>query len=85
MRTSLDLPDELMRRAKIAAVERGTSLRDLIGQALTRELDSPANPPTARRRGSFPVFRSASPGNLALTNAEIGRLELEKDGNDFID
>jgi hypothetical protein len=42
MRTTLDLPDELLKRAKIEAVERGTTLRDLMGAALERELRQPA-------------------------------------------
>ncbi len=47
MRTTLDLPDELLRRAKIAAVERGCTLRALFAHALERELKQPAPPPTA--------------------------------------
>lgn len=41
MRTTLDLPDDLLRRAKIAAVERGCTLRALFTQALERELNQP--------------------------------------------
>ncbi|MCP9290524.1 hypothetical protein [Gracilimonas sediminicola] len=39
MRTSVDLPDELMKKAKIKAVEEGISLKDLIIRSLTNELD----------------------------------------------
>jgi hypothetical protein len=43
MRATFDLPDDLMKRAKIAAVKRGTSLRDLVAEALRRLLaTSPA-------------------------------------------
>lgn len=38
MRTTLDLPDELFRRAKITAVERGLSLRELVIVALGKDL-----------------------------------------------
>lgn len=48
MRTTLDLPDDLLRRAKIAAVERGCTLRALFAQALERELKHPAQAPPAR-------------------------------------
>jgi hypothetical protein len=34
MRTTLDLPDDLMKRAKIAAVRCGLTLRDLVTEAL---------------------------------------------------
>lgn len=42
MRTTFDLPDDLMRRAKIAAVKRGSSLRDLVADAIRRMLAEPA-------------------------------------------
>lgn len=45
MRTTLDLPEDLMRRAKIAAVERGCTLRALFAKALERELTQPAPEP----------------------------------------
>jgi hypothetical protein len=38
MRTTLDLPDELLKRAKIAAVERGVTLRELVESALANDL-----------------------------------------------
>jgi hypothetical protein len=79
MRTTLDLPDPLMKRAKIAAVERGMTLRELIGTALTRELAAWSPPPGARRRVQFPVFSSTQPGSLRLTNADIARSEAAED------
>ncbi len=42
MRTTLDLPDDILRRAKIAAVERGTSLRQIVINALRREIEEPS-------------------------------------------
>jgi len=41
MRTTLDLPDEMLRKAKIAAVERRSTLRQLVIEALRREMESP--------------------------------------------
>jgi hypothetical protein len=38
MRTSIDLPDQLMKKAKLEAIERGVSLKELIIQAMEREL-----------------------------------------------
>ena len=81
MRTTLDLPDELLKRAKIEAVERGTTLRDLVGAALERELRQPAGaaPEPARKRARFPIFDSKAPGALRLTNAGIAKLESAED------
>jgi hypothetical protein len=77
MRTTLDLPDALLKRAKIAAVERGTTLRALIGSALTKDLEGV--PTHQGRRVSFPLFSSKQPGSLALTNAELARAEIDED------
>jgi len=68
----------LMKRAKIAAVERGVTLRELIGSALARDLAA-GPPPGARRRVQFPVFSSPRPGSLRLTNADIARSEAAED------
>ena len=38
MKTTLDIPDELIRRAKQKALERGTSLKAVVTAALEREL-----------------------------------------------
>lgn len=79
MRTTLDLPDELLKRAKIEAVQRGTSLRDLVGAALERELNQPSEPKPMRKRMRFPIFDSKTPGSLRLTNAGIAKLEADED------
>lgn len=39
MKTTIELPDELFRRAKAVAALRGESLRQLMTTALQRELD----------------------------------------------
>jgi hypothetical protein len=54
MRTTLDLPDDLLRRAKIAAAGRGCSLRALFTEALERELRHPVE--TAPTRRKLPVL-----------------------------
>jgi predicted nucleic acid-binding protein len=78
MRTTVALPDYLLKRAKIAAVRRGTSLRELVGAALEPELSEPehgARPGRVR----FPIFPSTSPGALRLTNARVAALETAED------
>ena len=81
MRTTLDLPEPLLKRAKIEAVQRGTTLRELVGAALQRELAAPAGAKLARRRRRFPIFGSNAPGSLRLTNARIAKLEGEEDAH----
>lgn len=42
MKTTLDLPDELMRAVKIRAAERNMKLKDVVADALRAALDNPA-------------------------------------------
>ena len=79
MRTTVDLPDELLKRAKITAVEQGVTLRELIASAVARELATGAAPGSARQRVQFPLFSSARPGSLDLTNADLARAEADED------
>jgi hypothetical protein len=41
MRTTIDLPDELFRRAKAEAALRGRKLKDLVEEGLRRVLEEP--------------------------------------------
>jgi len=76
MRTSIDLPDELLREAKIAAVNRGVTLREFVTEALDRELHgTPASP----KGLDFPLIRSGVPGSLRITTEDVRRVEEEDD------
>lgn len=75
MRTTLEIPDETFRRAKIVAVERGTTLRQLVGEALAKELGMQPQAPAGRVR--FPVFASKLPGALSLE--AVAQAEQDED------
>ncbi|MBI4027226.1 MAG: hypothetical protein HY360_19735 [Verrucomicrobia bacterium] len=75
----MDLPNNLLRQAKITAVKRGTTLRALVGRALSRELGLPGDASGAGKRMNFPIFGSASPGSLNLTNADLAKMEAKED------
>ncbi|GJL65429.1 MAG: hypothetical protein NPIRA05_04000 [Nitrospirales bacterium] len=79
MRTTLDLPDDLLKRAKIVAVQRGTTLKELIGAALEQELLTHSEHAPKARRTKFPIFPSSAPGALKLTNSILARHEAEED------
>lgn len=51
MKTTLELPDDLFRRAKALAAERGVSLRQLVTEALEQRVRA------ARRPGRAPAWR----------------------------
>ena len=42
MKTTVDLPEEVLRKAKITAVKRKTTLKELILRSLVKELDAPS-------------------------------------------
>jgi hypothetical protein len=57
MKTTIEIDDDLMRRAKVRAAERGESLRALFERGLRRELDA-----VESHRGGY-VIRDASVGD----------------------
>jgi hypothetical protein len=62
MRTTVDLPDALFRRAKAHAAMQGQALKDLVADALELLLQSRrGTPPGAVRRTSFPLINSKDP------------------------
>ena len=48
MKATLEIPDELFRRAKTTAAQRGQSIKQLVTVALERELAGPGPAPKAR-------------------------------------
>ncbi|WP_067476986.1 hypothetical protein [Nocardia amamiensis] len=71
MRTTVDVPPELMRAAKIAATERGVSLKELFIKALTHEIGAGVRSPK-RGRINLPLIGTtdAQP-RVDVTNADI--------------
>jgi hypothetical protein len=78
MRTTIDMPDALMRAAKARAADRGESLKDLVNRALAHELGLPSVPKRKTGRVTLPlVARDAAPAVL-VTNDDIAiALEAE--------
>lgn len=75
MRTTLDLPDDVLRRAKIEAVERRSTLRQLVIDALQREMAATERP---RKRLTRPPVKLAADAPLRrLTPDAVKRLDTE--------
>ena len=75
MRTTLDLPDDIVKRAKIEAVERRSTLRQLVIDALQREMAATDRP---RKRLTKPPVRLASDAPLrSLSTAALKKLDAE--------
>lgn len=89
MRTTIELPDQTFRLAKRLAAERGSTLRELVTQAVEHEL---AGRPASRKRMPLPRIRvpahapilTMGPAELAAAeeaaDAEIARRVLRPGG-----
>lgn len=72
MRTTLDLPDPLLRRLKSRAALEGTTLKELVHQLVERGLESRDLPARAMSRSPLPTIASRHP--LAIRDPSNARL-----------
>lgn len=70
MRTTIDLPSDLMQAAKVRAAQRGESLKDLFARAIAHEVGNPGRARPAGRL-TFPLIGRDSEPRVAVTNADI--------------
>lgn len=82
MRTTVQLPEELLRAAKAVAAARGETLKDFLTRAVTHEL---GNVPAMRSgsRVQLPLVRSARPSTVDLSNAEIEAVFAAEDAEKY--
>ncbi len=75
MRTTLDIPDLLFKRAKLKAVHEGLPLKDIINRALARELAATTDDDAARRARADRLLTALAGDNTEpiapLTRKEI--------------
>lgn len=88
MKTTLDLPDELMKSVKLRAVEENRTLTDLITELLRRGMTGdPVESKVIRHRVKLPlvhVAHAASPDE-ELTPERISEILLEQEVEAFND
>jgi hypothetical protein len=66
MRTTVDIPDPLYREMKIRAASEGTTIKDMIVEAVVGRLRSGKPAPQLEVNRKFPAIRSKNPGSLNL-------------------
>ena len=80
MRTTLDLPDPLLRELKSRAAHNGQSLKSLLNDLIQRAMTLPSIPPA--QQSGLPVLTrlqgQAQPVK-AQTNAQLSDLTLQED------
>ena len=78
MRTTIDIPEPLLRRAKAAASLDGKSLRAYVTEALEQRLTHTALGGTGHRV-TLPLVPSKTPGALRITEDALARALVEED------
>ena len=77
MRTTIDLPSDLMHAAKVRAAQRGESLKELFARAIAHEVGTAGQTRPAGRL-TFPLIGRDSDPRVEVTNADIAAvLEAE--------
>jgi plasmid stability protein len=77
MRTTIDLPSDLMHAAKVRAAQRGESLKELFTRAIVHEVGTTGRSRPAGRV-AFPLIGTDSDPGVEVTNADIAAaLEAE--------
>ena len=74
MRTTLEIPDELFKKAKLQAVHEGVALKDVITRALEREF-APTVSGEARKARAKRLFSAL---DKARNTRPVGRLTREE-------
>lgn len=81
MKTTIEIPDELFRKAKATAAIRGESLKQFIRDALETSLAA-VPPPHSERSGWRSVFGLAEPKSVESVNrilsAELEAVDLSE-------
>jgi len=80
MKTTLDLPDALVQRIKIRAVQERKPLKRLVAEMLTQSLEAPARPSTRPIATSarFVVAPNGLPQIVCGLNAPAERMTAEE-------
>lgn len=72
MRTTVDIPDALYRELKSRAAREKVTVKQLILRGVQTELRPRIG--RKKRRVTFPLVQSKSPGTLEIDNAQIYQL-----------
>ena len=80
MKTTLEIPDPIFRRAKSAAAERGIPLREFVTEAVKEKLDAPrrsANKPWMAAFGKLRHLKHETARINKLIEEEFEQIEPE--------
>lgn len=75
MRTTLDIPDAVFKKAKLKAVEEGVALKIVVTRALEREVAAGGDGSAARKKRVERLFAAL---DKARNKSPVGRLNREQ-------
>ena len=83
MKTTLEIPDKLYREIKIRAARDGVKMKDIVAEALTATLNSPAPSAhkPARKKNPFPMLHG--PVGPLLAGKDIRSLSFLDEQDDL--
>ena len=74
MKTTVEVPDELFRRAKSEAALRGKKFKDLVEEGLRRVLDSPEAPDSRAKQPEPPTAYELMKDGCGIVDSGLGDL-----------
>jgi len=77
VKTTLEIPDPVFRRAKALAAERGIPLRQLVTEAVEEKLDSAERKPWTTMAGNLKHLHKETVRIQKLIDQEFGQIEPE--------
>ena len=79
MKTTLDLPDELMRAIKVRAAQQDRKIKDVVAELLRRGLSGPAQGGDARRRVELPLVDCGEATGSEMTPQRLAEALLDEE------
>lgn len=85
VKTTLNLPDDLMRQVKIRAAQQDRKLQDLVAELIQRGLSQEsAGTEAVQRRVRLPLVQCAHPARPELTADRVAKALLDDDAQDTL-
>lgn len=79
MKTTIDLPEDVLVRAKVVAAERRTTLRELVVEGLKRVTENPPEAEQAKRKATFKRLLKAMEASNTEPMVPMTREEIHAD------
>lgn len=76
MKTTIDVPDDLLHRAKVVAAQRRTTLRELVVKGLDRAIQEQSDPAAESRKNRFALIAALSQVKLTEPIGKFNRDEI---------